>query len=246
MAVCRMRSTPVIIFINKMDREGKDPFDLLDELQEKLHIHVRPLGWPISQVKASGVYNLYRKELNLFEAHKTRIGENRRRSRTSAMNNSTELVRKIRRQTAEDVQLVEGVFRTLRYRPLSRWTARSRVLRSAINNFGVQELRKRSSRSHRVRVPVRRRNGNLPDRAKFQRLHIQIPREPGPEPPRPDRLPTFSAPENSSNTDTGIHGSTRKPFFPTTSFMANENRSSKKPIPAMGRTLHLTTSSRLG
>src|SRR3954468_21616794 len=48
MSVCRMRNTPVIIFINKMDREGKDPLDLLDELQDKLKIHVRPLSWPIS------------------------------------------------------------------------------------------------------------------------------------------------------------------------------------------------------
>ncbi|HNL61055.1 MAG TPA: GTP-binding protein, partial [Chitinophagaceae bacterium] len=48
MEVCRMRNTPVIIFINKMDREGQNPFDLLDELEEKLFIHTRPLSWPIS------------------------------------------------------------------------------------------------------------------------------------------------------------------------------------------------------
>src|SRR3982751_6875147 len=78
MAVCRMRSTPVIIFINKMDREGKDPFDLLDELQDKLKIHVRPLSWPISQGESfQGVYNLYRKELNIFEPNKTGISENK-------------------------------------------------------------------------------------------------------------------------------------------------------------------------
>src|SRR5450432_482486 len=49
MEVCRMRSTPVIIFVNKMDREGKDPFDLMEEIEQKLAIHVRPLSWPISQ-----------------------------------------------------------------------------------------------------------------------------------------------------------------------------------------------------
>ena len=47
MEVCRMRNTPVIIFVNKMDREAKDPFDLLDELEEELIINVRPLTWPI-------------------------------------------------------------------------------------------------------------------------------------------------------------------------------------------------------
>ena len=49
MSVCRMRNTPVIIFINKMDREGRDPFDLLDELEQELEIKVRPLSWPINQ-----------------------------------------------------------------------------------------------------------------------------------------------------------------------------------------------------
>ena len=49
MTVCRMRKTPVIIFINKMDREGRDPFDLLDELEQELEIKVRPLSWPINQ-----------------------------------------------------------------------------------------------------------------------------------------------------------------------------------------------------
>ena len=47
MEVCRMRKTPVIVFVNKMDREGRDPFDLLDELEEELQISVRPLSWPI-------------------------------------------------------------------------------------------------------------------------------------------------------------------------------------------------------
>ena len=60
MTVCRMRNTPVIIFINKMDREGRDPFDVLDELEQELEIKVRPLSWPINQgVKFKGVYNIY-------------------------------------------------------------------------------------------------------------------------------------------------------------------------------------------
>ena len=66
MEVCRMRKTPVIIFINKMDREGRDPFDLLDELEDELQIKVRPLSWPINQgVKFKGVYNIYEQQLNL-------------------------------------------------------------------------------------------------------------------------------------------------------------------------------------
>lgn len=73
MEVCRMRNTPVIIFINKMDREGRDPFDLLDELEQELHIHVRPLSWPIGQgMKFKGVYNIYENNLNLFTPDKQR------------------------------------------------------------------------------------------------------------------------------------------------------------------------------
>ena len=67
MTVCRMRNTPVIIFINKMDREGRDPFDILDELEQALEIQVSPLSWPINQgQKFKGVYNIYEKQLNLF------------------------------------------------------------------------------------------------------------------------------------------------------------------------------------
>ncbi|MFM1932105.1 MAG: hypothetical protein RL226_1408, partial [Bacteroidota bacterium] len=67
MEVCRMRDTPVIVFVNKMDLEGREPFDLLDELEEKLKIHVRPLSWPISKgFSFKGVYNLHKSSLNLF------------------------------------------------------------------------------------------------------------------------------------------------------------------------------------
>src|ERR1035437_3079166 len=72
--VCRMRNTPVIIFINKMDRETLDPFDLLDEIEQKLRIKVRPLSWPIGQgSRFKGVYNLYNKSLNLFEADQQKV-----------------------------------------------------------------------------------------------------------------------------------------------------------------------------
>ncbi|MBM3410868.1 MAG: GTP-binding protein, partial [Bacteroidetes bacterium] len=76
MAVCRMRQIPVMIFVNKMDRDGKDPFDLLDELEQKLKIQVTPLSWPISGgATFRGVYNLHRSELNLFSPNKTGISD---------------------------------------------------------------------------------------------------------------------------------------------------------------------------
>ena len=67
-----MRNTPVIIFVNKMDREGKDPFDLLDELEEELMIQVRPLSWPIEQgPRFKGVYNIYEQKLDLYQPSKS-------------------------------------------------------------------------------------------------------------------------------------------------------------------------------
>src|SRR5690606_20516698 len=76
MEVCRMRKTPVIIFINKMDRDGKDPFELLDELESKLNINVRPLAWPIGMgYNFQGVYSIYQNQLNLFQPDKTKIAK---------------------------------------------------------------------------------------------------------------------------------------------------------------------------
>ena len=71
MEVCRMRNTPVICFINKLDRDGKDPYDLLEELEDKLDIQVHPMSWPISMGRDfKGVYLLPDKSLNLFESTK--------------------------------------------------------------------------------------------------------------------------------------------------------------------------------
>nr|MBP9873695.1 GTP-binding protein [Haliscomenobacter sp.] len=68
--VCRMRNTPIIVFVNKLDREGKDAFDLLDEIEKKLNIRVTPLSWPIGMgQRFKGVYSLYEKKLVLFRPH---------------------------------------------------------------------------------------------------------------------------------------------------------------------------------
>ncbi len=67
MEVCRMRKTPVIVFINKMDRPALDPFDLLDEVENELEIEVCPLSWPIGSGRSfKGLYNIFEQKLNLF------------------------------------------------------------------------------------------------------------------------------------------------------------------------------------
>ncbi|HCB89487.1 MAG TPA: peptide chain release factor 3, partial [Porphyromonadaceae bacterium] len=71
MEVCRMRHTPVMIFVNKLDREGKDPFEILDELEEELQVAVRPLSWPIDMgERFKGGYKLYPNSLDLYQPSK--------------------------------------------------------------------------------------------------------------------------------------------------------------------------------
>lgn len=140
MEVCRMRQTPVIIFINKMDREGRDPFDVLDELEQELQIKVRPLSWPIGQgVRFKGVYNIYEQQLNLFTPNKQRVTE-----KVEVDVESEELEKKVGEREAqrlcEDLELVNGVYPAFDQEAYRAAEVAPVFFGSALNNFGVQEL----------------------------------------------------------------------------------------------------------
>ena len=140
MEVCRMRQTPVIIFINKMDREGRDPFDVLDELEQELQIKVRPLSWPIGQgVSFKGVYNIYEQQLNLFTPNKQRVTE-----KVEVDVESEELEKKVGEREAqrlrEDLELVNGVYPAFDQESYRAAEVAPVFFGSALNNFGVQEL----------------------------------------------------------------------------------------------------------
>lgn len=140
MEVCRMRQTPVIIFINKMDREGRDPFDVLDELEQELQIKVRPLSWPIGQgVRFKGVYNIYEQQLNLFTPNKQRVTE-----KVEVDIESEELEKKVGEREAqrlrEDLELVNGVYPAFDQEAYRAAEVAPVFFGSALNNFGVQEL----------------------------------------------------------------------------------------------------------
>ena len=140
MSVCRMRNTPVIIFINKMDREGRDPFDLLDELEQELGIKVRPLSWPINQgVKFKGVYNIYENKLDLFTPDKQRVTE-----KVEVDVDSAELDGMVGESDAEklreDLELVDGVYPEFNVDDYRSAAVAPVFFGSALNNFGVQEL----------------------------------------------------------------------------------------------------------
>ena len=140
MTVCRMRKTPVIVFINKMDREGKDPFDLLDELEEELQIKVRPLSWPINQgQRFKGVYNIYERNLNLFTPDKQRVTE-----KVSVELGSDELDVRVGSDDAaklrEDLEIIEGVYPEFDRQTYLDAEVAPVFFGSALNNFGVKEL----------------------------------------------------------------------------------------------------------
>src|SRR5213079_1401151 len=111
MEVCRMRDTPVIVFINKMDRDGKNRFDLLEEIEKELSINLHPMTWPINSGKEfKGVYNLHDKNLLLFTANTKATDEDS--ISVSDLNNKIvdqKLGEKDANQLREDVELVEGV-----------------------------------------------------------------------------------------------------------------------------------------
>lgn len=142
MEVCRMRKTPVIIFINKMDRDGKDPFDLLDELESTLEIKVRPLAWPIGMgYNFQGVYSIYENNLNLFKAEKTKIAKESFSFKDVNDPKIDEIVGDIAAdKLREDLELIEGVYDEFDKEAYLAGDLAPVFFGSAVNNFGIKEL----------------------------------------------------------------------------------------------------------
>ncbi len=142
MEVCRMRKTPVIIFVNKMDREGSEAFDLLDELEDKLKIKVRPLTWPIGMGdRFKGVYNLYDKSLNLFAGNKTGISSDIVPiSDLSDMKLEETIGVAPANELREEVDMINGVYDEFDRETYLSGDVAPVFFGSAMNNFGVKEL----------------------------------------------------------------------------------------------------------
>ena len=140
--VCRMRKIPIIVFINKLDREGKDAFDLLDEVEQKLGLTVTPLSFPIGMgYDFKGIYNIWEKNINLFSGDSRKDIEE-----TIAFSdiNNPELDQIVGEKPAkrlrEELELIDEV-----YPPFDRDEYLAGQLQpvffgSALNNFGVREL----------------------------------------------------------------------------------------------------------
>ncbi|MFI3323782.1 MAG: peptide chain release factor 3 [Rikenellaceae bacterium] len=143
MDVCRMRQTPVIVFVNKMDRPCKDPFELLDEIEKELKVRVRPLSFPISSGPTfKGVYNIYEHNLSLFtdEDRQTAQGETVEVSDISDPVLDTLIDERYANQLREDVEIVEGVYDAFDRDAYLSGEVAPVFFGSAVNNFGVREL----------------------------------------------------------------------------------------------------------
>ncbi|MFN0276866.1 MAG: peptide chain release factor 3 [Chitinophagales bacterium] len=177
MHVCRMRKTPVIIFINKMDRDGKDPFDLLDELESKLSIKVRPLSWPINTgTYFKGVYSLYHKKLNLFRPGSQRVEDDVITIENIADKTLDEQVgERDAKQLRTDVEVIEGVYDKFNAEKYLSADVAPVFFGSAINNFGVQELLE--TFIHIAPIPQKRETDKrevLPEEKKFSGFVFKI------------------------------------------------------------------------
>ncbi len=141
MEVCRMRNTPIITFINKLDREGMAPLDILGDIEDKLQIECIPLCWPIGMGKRfRGVYNLYRRQLHLFKPG----GDTPRHDGVVIRDLADPLLDELLGEQAEelrqDVALIEGAVGPLETEQFLTGGQTPVFFGSAVNNFGVQEM----------------------------------------------------------------------------------------------------------
>lgn len=140
--VCRMRNIPMLVFINKLDREGKDAFDLLDEVEQKLGLRVTPLSLPIGMgADFQGIYNIWEKNIQMFlEEKKQKVGES---LKIDDINDSQidELVgEKSANTLREELELVESVYPEFDRDDYMKGDLQPVFFGSALNNFGVREL----------------------------------------------------------------------------------------------------------
>lgn len=140
--VCRMRKTPMIIFINKLDREGKDGIDLLDEIEGKLNLNVTPLSWPAGMgQRFKGVYNIYKEELLLFAPHSKQLQDDI--VEISDLNDpilEDKLGPALAEELREETTMMTEVYPDFNREDYLKGDICPVFFGSAINNFGVKEL----------------------------------------------------------------------------------------------------------
>ena len=141
MEVCRMRNTPIMTFINKLDRDGLDPLTLLSDIEDKLQIECAPMTWPIGMGKSfRGTYNIYRKQIHLFSpTHGGKIQEG------IIINDLydprlDEILDSQADELRNGIELLEGAASPFHLEEYLKGNQTPVFFGSAINNFGVKEM----------------------------------------------------------------------------------------------------------
>jgi peptide chain release factor 3 len=138
MEVCRLRDTPILTFINKLDREGRDPIDVLDEIESILNIQCAPITWPIGMGKNfKGIFHLLNDSVHIFEPHSSEVGEI-----IEGLNNSRldELFGDLVEEFREEIELVRGASYQFDLDKFLAGELSPTFFGSAMNNFGITEL----------------------------------------------------------------------------------------------------------
>ncbi len=140
--VCRMRDIPMIVFINKLDREGKDAFDLLDEVEQKLGLKVTPLSFPVGMgYDFKGIYNIREKKINIFSAdNKQTISESVEFDDVNSPELNKLAGEKITNTLKEELELVTQIYPEFSQKRYEKGQLQPVFFGSALNNFGVKEL----------------------------------------------------------------------------------------------------------
>ncbi|MFK5969869.1 MAG: peptide chain release factor 3 [Candidatus Marithrix sp.] len=142
MDVCRLRDTPIITFINKLDRDGQEPIDLLDEIETVLNIKCTPITWPIGMGKSfKGIYNFLTNEVTLFKpSSNNTISETKNYSKLDDPELITELGSSILAELTEEIELVQGASNEFILEEFLSGELTPVFFGSALNNFGVKAL----------------------------------------------------------------------------------------------------------
>ena len=142
MEVCRLRDTPILTFINKLDREGKEPIELLDEVESVLNIECSPITWPIGMGKGfKGVYHLLEDKVYLFESGKnTSIGENTIIDGIKSSQLDDILGDDLANEARDEIELIAGTTNPFNLNEFLEGKQTPVFFGSAINNFGIENL----------------------------------------------------------------------------------------------------------
>jgi peptide chain release factor 3 len=139
--VCRLRDTPITTFVNKLDREGRDPIEVLDEIEKVLKIQCAPITWPIGMGKRfRGIYHLYHQTVHLFSP--THGGKINTGEVIQGLDNARldEVLEDQADELRTEVELVRGASHAFDKAAYLAGKQAPTFFGSAINNFGVQEL----------------------------------------------------------------------------------------------------------